>query len=169
MSAAQQTERDEIAHAYAICKAQASVDGAFDEILLQHWFEAAWDICASMVDLTPEQDIIEPICIRDDGSFTLRYRPTSEVKIYDGYTLVTTLPRSLIRDRCQPPLCCLCHPKAHYRIGNFSCQLPPRFIQAVARVFAFICENRGDTQLDPATLGKCGALTFLMPDLTFVA
>jgi len=46
--------------------------------------------------------------------------------------------------------------------------VPPGFLQAVARVFTFLCENRGDTGQDPNLLYRCGAMTFLGPGLTYI-
>lgn len=155
---------------YALCRLQASTDGAFDESLMLMWFRAAWDQCAAMTGLVwPPQQIREPICINPvDGSFRLSHRPSSEVRIYDGYRLVAILPPSLLRNRCTPSLCCLCHPTAHYTIGSLTCELPSGFVMAVVRLFAFLVENRGDTQLDEHTLAKCGALTFLQSDVLYV-
>jgi len=165
--------QDQIEAAYRICKLQAAAEGTFDETLMRHWFSSAWDLCAQMIGLEPPQEIKEPICIDDNGGFTLSRRPTSDVEIFDGYTLIAVLPRTLERTRCDPALCCLCHPYARYMIGAETCEVPERFIQAVARVFAYIVENRGDSLL-PGTstpgqiLTESGAIGFLRPDLTFV-
>ena len=159
---------EQIANAYAICKMQASVDGAFAEPLLQHKFAAAWELCAAMVDMEPAQEIMEKICIDECGNFRLSRQPTSDVQIYDRYTLVATFPPSLQRSRCDPALCCYCNLTAKYMIGESRCDIPSRFIQAVARLFDYMIENAGDTELDPQILGKCGALAFLSPDLTYV-
>jgi hypothetical protein len=160
---------DEMNQAYELCKLQAQVDGAFPEELLQFWFKAAWDLCADMVGLVPAQRIErEPICIDECGNFTLNFQPSSPVQIFEGYTLVATLPPNLQRSRCTPALCCLCHPYASYTVGQDFCELPPRFVQAVARVFAYIVENRGDTEKDEFVLRKSGAFAFLAPDLTYV-
>jgi len=160
--------QDQVEYAYEICKLQASSDGAFDEKLMRSWFDAAWKLCADMVGLAPPMEIKEPICIDDFGGFRLSHRPSSPVEIFDGYTLVATIPQDLYRSRCDPALCCLCHPYARYMIGSTTCEVTPTFIQAVARVFAYIVENRGDSELDDQVLGKCGALAFLRPELTFV-
>lgn len=162
-------ERDQIAEAYEICKLQAATDSTFDEKLMRHWFGAAWDLCAEMIGLTPPMEIEETVVIRADGSFVLSHEPTSEVRLFSGYTLVLILPPTLERSRCDPALCCFCNLVARYRIGQETCELPPRFVQAVARVFAYIVENRGDSELDREVLAKCGALTFLGPDLMYVA
>jgi len=162
----------DLASAFEICKAQAAVDGAFSEALLKHWFQASWDQCAEMVGLIwPPQDITERITIRRDGSFRLSYQPSSEVKIYDGATLLLTLPPSLERSPCDPFLCeccTCCGLTAHYRTGGEFCEVPPRFVQAVARLFTYMVENRGDTPQDEHLLYKCGAWAFLSPELTFV-
>lgn len=162
-------ERDQIAEAFEICKLQASVDDTFDERLMRNWFQAAWDLCAEMIGLMPPTQIEEPIIIRMDGSFVLSHVPTSPVQIYDRYRLVMTLPPTLERSFCDPSLCCLCNLWVRYMIGQETCEVPARFIQAVARVFAYIVENRGDSELDREVLAKCGALTFLGPDLEYVA
>jgi hypothetical protein len=155
--------------AYQICVLQASVDGAFDELLLRHWFEAAWMHCAEMVGLVyPAQQIKEPIIIDDFGNFRLSYEPSSEVRIYDGYTLVMVLPPSLLRSRCDPALCCFCNLTAQYTVGQDVCELPPSFVQAVARLFTYMVENRGDVEMDENVLSKCGALAFLSGQLTYV-
>jgi len=160
---------DPFEQAYEICKLQASVDGAFPELLMRHWFQASWDLCAAMIGLVyPRREIQEPIIVDNCGNFQLSFRPSSDVEIFDGYTLIMTLPPSLKRSWCDPALCCLCKPVARYTVGEDICELSPRFVQAVARVFAYIVENRGDTELDDQVLGKCGALRFLSPDLAFV-
>ena len=154
----------EIDQAYKICLLQAQVDGAFDEALTRHWFEAAWELCATMIDLIPEQQIREPLSVNSCGNYELSHRPNGSVEIFDGYKLIVVLPRPLERSiSCAPWLCCLCHPYARYHIGSgISCDgISPGFIQAVARVFTYIVENRGDSELDPGVLSKCGALAFL--------
>jgi|SRR5215475_2294881 len=160
---------DQIEQAFELCKLHASVDGAFDEKLLRHWFEAAWDLCATFIGLTPPTAIEERVIIRADGSFVLSHQPTGNVRFYSGYRLVTVLPPTLERSRCDPALCCFCDLTAKYMTGWATCEVPPRFVQAVARVFAYIIENRGDSELDDQILGKSGALRFLSPDLQFVA
>jgi len=167
-----QNQQDQIDAAFALCKLQAATDEAFPDELLRHWFSAAWDLCAEMVGLVfPALAIVEPICIDECGNFTLRHQPSSDVKIFDGYTLLMVLPPSLRRSRCDPSLCCYCNLSAHYTVGNDApCdEIPPRFIQAVARLFTYMVENRGDTELDDEILARCGALRFLSPDLEYVA
>jgi hypothetical protein len=56
---------------------------------------------------------------------------------------------------------------AAYTYGSDTCTVPPRLVQAVARLFAYICETRGDVELDDQVLKKCGAFRFLGPDLTY--
>lgn len=159
---------DQIEKAYAIAKAHASADEAFDEDLMRHWFEAAFDLCAVMIDFVfPPQEIRERIVLRPDGSFRLHHAPSSDVKLYHGATLVAVIGRDLVRSRCDASLCCYCDLMAHYTIGDESCTIPPRFIQAVARVFAYIVENRGDVELDDNVLKKSGAFAWLSPDVTF--
>lgn len=159
---------NQIEIAYQICKAQASVDCAYEEPLLRHWFEAAWDLCADMVDLTPAQQIKEPLQIDTCGQATLSYRPSGPVEILDGYTVVAVVPRPFDRRLCYSEgLCCLCMPYARYNIGQDMCQLPPRFVQAVARVFAYLVENHGDSG-DDHVLTRCGAMSFLGPDVQYV-
>jgi hypothetical protein len=158
--------------AYEICKLQASADGAFPEVLMEHWFRASWDLCASMIGFVyPPQQITETVVIRSDGSFRLSHEPSSEVKLYHGATLVMTLPPSLQRSgspMCEPSLCCYCDLRAIYTIGEETCEMSPRFVQAVARLFTYIVENRGDVELDDQVLGKSGAKAWLGPDLEYV-
>ena len=158
--------------AFAICKWQAATDGAFPEELLKHWFEAAWNLCAGMAGFVfPPFKIVEPIHLDHMGRFWLSHRPSSEVRIYAGYTLIAVLPPSLERTRYDPSLCCHCNLSAHYTVGNDDpcAAIPPRFVQAVARVFAYMVENRGDVAGDDDWLTKTGAMTFLSDDLLYVA
>jgi hypothetical protein len=162
-------EANPIDQAFELAKKQAAIDGAFDDDILRHWFEAAWDTCAGMVGFNfPAREISEPIVVRRDGSFTLSYRPSSAVKIYEGATLVMTLPASLERSRCDPALCCFCWLTAHYWTGEDACAISPRFLQAVFRLFTYIAENRGDATLDEHVLKTCGAFAFLAPDVTYL-
>jgi len=158
--------KDPISEAFELAKLQAATDGAFDERLLRFWFESAWEQCAAMVGFVwPPQEIRERIVIRADGSFRLSYRPSSEVRIYEGANLVMTLPRSLERSHCDPALCeccTCCGYTAHYWVGDQNlCQFPVGFVQAVARLFTFMVENRGDIQQDDRIMARCGALPFL--------
>lgn len=155
--------------AYAIAKEQANVNGEFSDTLTRSWFDAAWDLCAQMTGFVwPPVEIRELVTIRDDGSFRLSYRPSSAVSLYSGYLLVATLPRSLERSRCMPALCCYCNLQARYWVGEDACTLPPRFVQAVSRVFAFLVNHRGDDG-DEHILAKSGAMSFLSPDVAYVA
>jgi hypothetical protein len=165
-------EQDQIARIYALCKMQAVTDGAVDEPLLQHWFEAAFDLCAEEIGLIfPAQEIAEPIALDHRGSFHLSHQPSSEVRIFAGYTLLMVLPPSLERSWCDPSLCCHCNLTAHYTVGrDLACsRFPPRFVQAVCRVFTYLVSNRGEMPLDKAILGSSGALAFLSPDVLYVA
>src|SRR5262245_48376059 len=158
----------QIDDAFEFCKEYASADGAFDDGMLRLMFSAAWDLCAQMVGHDPPRQVEEVFSLRDDGSFVLSYTPTSEVRIYAGYQLLAVLPPSLERSRCDRSLCCHCRLVAKYTTGKDECEYSSRFIQAVARLFAYMIENRGDSELDDQVLAKCGALAFLRPDLTFV-
>jgi len=166
------TIQEQMDAAYAICKWQAATDGAFPEELTRHWFEAAWDKCAKMVGLVfPPIEVAEPICLDRWGRFWLSHRPSSEVKIYAGYTLIAVLPPTLERTRCDPSLCCHCNLSAHYIVGSTDpcAVISPSFVQAVARVFTYLVENRGDVSDDENLLGKTGAMTFLEDGVQFVA
>jgi hypothetical protein len=67
-----------------------------------------------------------------------------------------------------PDLCCYRGDvTAAYTYGSDTCAASPRFVQAVARLFAYICENRDDVELDDQALKKCGAFRFLGFDLTY--
>lgn len=168
MLTANDAPKEIVEQAFELAKAQASVDGAFSDALLMNWFRSAWDLCASMVGFTfPPQEITETIWLNERGRFHLTYRPTSEVKLWSGGTLLAVLPPSLDRSCCMPSLCCYCDLRAQYWIGEDTCEIPPRFLQAVARLFTYIAENRGDTELDPHVLMRCGAFAFLAPDVTY--
>lgn len=186
---------DPLNDAYEIAKAHASVDGAFPELLMRHWFDAAWELCALMIDFTyPAQQSSEKMMQRDDGTIWLLHTPSSDVKLYAGPNLVAVLPPNspclggspgyqrrragdaavygpYREDHCGAPcpdLCCYCGDvTAVYTYGSDTCTVSPRFVQAVARLFAYICENRGDVELDDQVLKKCGAFRFLGPDLTY--
>lgn len=163
----------DIEQMYELAKMQAQTDGAFSEELTRAWFDAAFDICAEMIGFSPAQQIREPLFIDLQGNFVLSHRPSSTVEIFEGYKLITILPRPLDRkiSCCATYLCCLCHPYARYTVGQeVGCGgFSPRFVQAVCRVFTYILENRGDSELDREVLAKCGALTFLGPELQYVA
>lgn len=166
------TTQNQIDLAFEICKMQASTDDAFPDALLRHWFEAAWDLCAAMVGLVyPPREVSDRIVLDHHGNFALSHKPSGDVRIYAGYTLIAILPPSLVRTRCDPSLCCFCNLTARYMVGTDDpCgAISPRFVQAVARLFTFMVENRGDVQMDDQILGKSGALRFLSPDLLYVA
>lgn len=169
------TSEQHFRDAFEICKMQAASDGAFPEPLMEHWFKSAWDLCAQMIGFTyPPQQITETVIIHSNYHtrpwFRLSHKPSSEVKLYHGATLVMVLPPSLERSghwMCEPSLCCYCELRAIYMVGEDTCDISPRFVQAVARLFTYIAENRGDVELDREVLAKCGALTWLGPDLTY--
>lgn len=194
VAAKTQGENDPLAEAYELCKLHASVNGAFPEALMRHWFDAAWDLCAGMIDFQyPPQQTREVVHQRGDGSIRLRHMPTSEVKFFAGPDLVAVVPPNSpcfeadsarerygeadglmfatnLRhgcDRC-PDLCCACGDvTAVYAHGDDSCRIPPRFMQAVARLFTYIAENRGDVELNDQILKQSGAFAFLGPDVTY--
>lgn len=160
-------EQSEIDRLYDLCKQQASVDGAFPEPLMQAWFQSAFDLCAAMVDFYPPRQIEEKVIVRPDGTIRLSYWPSSDVKFYAGYRLILTLPKTLERSMCDPALCCYCDLTVRYTIGEQTCGIPPRFAQAVMRLFAYMCENRGDSEMDEHILKKSGAFAFIAPDLLY--
>jgi len=41
-------------------------------------------------------------------------------------------------------------------------------VQAVLRLFTYMCENRGDVEMDPEILSTSGANAFLSPQLTYL-
>ena len=157
--------------AYEFCIEYANIDGAFSKRLTWGVFRQAWDTCATFIGFVfPPREIEERIAISPiDGTFTLSHRPTSEVKLYSGYNLVAVLPPSLTRDCCDPHLCCFCALRAVYTVGEDVCEVPPTFLRAVARLFTYLIENRGDSEMDEHMLSKCGAMLFLSPDVTYVA
>lgn len=165
--------------AYALCKAHAAVDSAFSEALTLQWFNAAWDLCADHAGFVfPPQEIREPVEIDPrTGTIKLSHEPSGPVQFFAGGRLVATLaPNSSCfgpeRDRlCCPSLCCYCgNLRAVYTFGaEFGCDgVPAWFVQAVAQVFAFIAENRGDTQREPDLLRRSGAISFLSRATTYV-
>jgi len=175
---------DPLASAYEIAKLHAAVDGAFAEPLMQSWFQAAWALCGAYAGLILATAIEEVVHVEPDGALKLSHFPTSNVRFFAAGRLVAVLPPGspcfLPRTEadelmgscrmCCPNLCCYCDVKASYTAGLGTCdEIPPLVVQAVARVFAYICENRGDTELDEHVLAKCGAKAFLSPYLTYVA
>lgn len=180
--------------AYEIAKAHAVVDGSYSEPLMRHWFAAAWDLCAQAVGLVyPARQVTETVFPNQrDGSLQLAGKPTGEVRLFSNGELVAVLPpnapqlnghRNLDNPydhdsfesyACMPPsLCCYCILTAQYNIGqtidpcgeNFS----PAFVQAVAQLFAFMVENRGDVKLDDQVLTRSGAKGWLAGGLTYIA
>jgi hypothetical protein len=86
---------DPLADVYALCKLQASVDGAFPDALMRHWFDAAWDLCAVMIDFHyPPQQTRETVHQRLNGTIRLLHTPTSDVKFYVGPDLVAGCRRT---------------------------------------------------------------------------
>ena len=180
--------------AYQIAKLQASVDGVFDDTLMRHWFNAAWELCAAMVGMSPYGvgHVQESVAVDHQGRVRLSGKPSGPVRLYAGGRLVAVLPPSARQFNasnqmfnpfddnsdgtsiaCSPSLCCYCDLMASYDVGHADpCGgIPPgssRFVQAVARLFAYICENRGDVEMDGEVLTKSGAKAFLAPDLTYV-
>lgn len=183
-----------MAKCFEICKLHASTDGAFDDKLTVHWFQAAFDLCADFAGLIyPPRKIRESVVMDYRGRIHLSHPPSSKVQFVRGPNLVAELPPDspclqgapnncgyysdpLIwgydRSCCPAALCeCMGSPiTAIYWTGSIDCndEFPAMFVQAVARVFAFICENRGDTQLNELTLQRCNAMTFLQRYVTFV-
>jgi len=178
---------DPIGEAFEIAKLHAAVDGAFSEPLMRHWFEAAWDLCAAQVGMIfPPQAMDETVVVGPGGQIVLSQPPSSEVRFYAGPNLVAVLPpnspcfgespRQLWDDeggcgtRC-PDLCCYCNVRALYTtdggLGLDCDEVPPWFVQAVARLFTYIAENRGDAEMNEAVLAKCGAKAFLAPHLQY--
>jgi hypothetical protein len=157
--------------AYQFCKEHAAVDNAYSEPTTWQWFNAAWDLCANHIGL-----IYPPMQIREDvqidprtGAIRLSYEPSSAVNFFADGRLVASLPPNspcFGPDRYAlqcPSLCCYGCARAVYTVGeDFGCNnIPAWFVQAVAQVFAFLAENRGDVQREPQLLARCGALSFL--------
>jgi len=166
---------DPLADAYALAKEHAVVEGAFSETLMRHWFEASWALCAAATGLIfPSQRIDEWVAVDPiTGFIPLSYPPTSTVEIYAGARKVAVLAPSAPcltgQGSCWDVPCCEQQLRAIYWTGeDFNGAVPPLFLQAVLRVFTFICENRGEVQLDEAILGKSGAKAFLSSRLPYV-
>jgi hypothetical protein len=167
----------QIAKAYQIAKLHAAVDGAFPETLMQFWYESCWELCARHAGLVyPSEQIVEPVTIDEDGTIVLSRPPNGQVQFSSNGQIIATLPPDSPcftpgnhARMCCPTLCCACNVRAHYSTGlGCSEEIPPSFLMAVARLFAYQCENRGDAELDEHVLGKCGAKTFLSPFLVYV-
>jgi hypothetical protein len=172
--------------AYAIAKLHAATDGAFDERLTQHWFAAAWETCASAIGMDMPGQVTESVTVDAWGTIKLSHKPTSEVRLYANGRLVMIIPpnspmlngsRNLPNpyahedaDFCAPALCCLAGClQALYSVGSQSCGVSPSFVQAVARLFAYMVENRGDVKIDDQILSNSGAKGFLAPHMTYIA
>jgi hypothetical protein len=168
--------------AYAFAKVHAAVDGAFPESLTWGWFSASWQLCADHIGLVyPAREIREEVHVDPrTGVIHLSHEPTGAVQFFAGGRLVATLPPNspcfgperYRHTLCCPALCCYCGSlRAHYQAGeDFGCgEVPPGFVMAVARVFAYVAENRGDVGQEPNILGRCGALAFLSSRTTYVA
>jgi hypothetical protein len=178
--------------AYEIAKAHAVTDGAYSEPLMRHWFAAAWDLCAQAVGFVyPGRQVTESVTPHRDGTVQLSGRPTSEVRLYSNGVLVAVLPpdapelsgHRALRNPfarysddddcywCSPALCCLSGcVQASYRIGESNvCEISPAFVQAVAQLFAFMVENRGDVKLDDQVLSRSGAKGWLSGGMTYIA
>jgi hypothetical protein len=159
----------EIEAAYQIVKLHAAVDGAFVEPLMRHWFEAAWAICADFTDfIYPPQQISETVPVDENtGQVRLSHEPSGPVKVFSGARYIMTLPKDsrVFGGPIPSPmdLCCFCNLMVQYQVGEEGeCgRVPASFVQAVARVFAYIVENRGDVEMDPQILSKSGAIAFL--------
>jgi hypothetical protein len=185
---------DHFEAAYEIAKLHAATDGAFDERLTRHWFEAAWQLCCEAIGLVyPARQVNEIAPVNPDGTVSLTGKPTSDVKLYSNGALVAVLPpnaptltghRNLPNPyahnsdwswqlRCSPSLCCYCYLQAVYDVGQRidPCrdQFSPSFVQAVARLFAYMVENRGDVKIDDQVLTNSGAKGFLAPHMTYIA
>lgn len=179
-----------IEQAYEIAKLHAATDGHFDERLTRHWFNAAWEICADAVGfIYPGRQVTETVPVLPNGTVQLSGRPSGEVRLYANGMLVAVLPpnapelsghknlpnpyaheeQSLT---CSVSLCCYCSLVAVYDVGSNAgpcAEISPAFVQAVCQLFAYICENRGDTKLDDQILTRSGAKGFLAPGMTYVA
>lgn len=166
---------DALAEAYAIAKEHAVVEGAFSERLLKAWFDAAWCLCSAQVGLIfPEQKIDEWVTMDPmTGFIRLTYPPSSSVDLYVGARRVAVLspaaPCLTGTGSCWEVPCCEQSLRAIYTTGeDFNGAVPPCFLQAVCRVFTYICENRGEVPMDEALLGKSGAKAFLNADMAYV-
>lgn len=186
---------DPFEDAYEIAKLHAATDGAFDERLMRHWFDAAWQLCSEAIGLDyPARQVNETVPVNADGTVSLTGKPTGDVKLYANGSLVAVLPpnaptltghRDLPnpyanpsddwswRLRCSPSLCCYCYLQAVYDVGQRldPCrdQFSPTFVQAVARLFAYMVENRGDVKVDDQVLTNSGAKGFLASHMTYIA
>jgi len=180
--------------AFELAKLQAATDGAIDERLLRHWFEAAWALCAAAIGLTyPERNLTETVEVQGNGTVRLSRTPSGPVRLYSCGVLVETLPATspLIVNNapnlpnpyqgfgefssgqsvlCLPSLCCHCDLTAVYPVGSSDpCgEQDATFVQAVLRLFTYMCENRGDVEMNPEILSTSGANAFLSQQLTYL-
>lgn len=180
--------------AFEIARLQAATDGAINERLLRQWFDAAWELCSAMIGLDyPAGTMTESVEVGPRGTVRLSRRPAGPVKLFSCGQPVATLPPSslLIASNqpnlpnpytgigegrgdwlltCSTSLCCYCDLTAVYPVGDSDpCSaMPASFVQAVARVFAYMCENRGDVEMDESILSKCGAKVFLSAQITYL-
>lgn len=168
-----QPNADPLDAAYALCLEHAMVENAFPPRLTRQWFDAAWALCAEHIGLVyPARRIDETLEVNQEtGTIRLTYRPSSMVQLFAGVRpLGTFAPNGPCFTSGCADLCCHCWIRAIYTVGeDLGCAaLPPRFVQAVMHLFAFIAENRGDTPIDESILSKSGAKVFLGPEITYV-
>lgn len=180
--------------AFKIARAQAATDGAFDEILLRHWFQTAWEMCAAMIGLEyPAGTVTDKVEVDSLGTVRLSRRPSGPVKLYScGQPVATVPPTSILLAAnrpnlpnpytgfgegrgdwlltCGTSLCCYCDLTAVYPVGDSDpCSaMPASFIQAVARLFSYMCENRGEVEMDESVFSKSGAKAFLSAQITYL-
>jgi len=186
----------EYEEAFQIAKLQAATDGTFDEPLLRHWFDAAWELCSAAVGLSfPGREISEQVAVNPNGTARLSHKPSGQVRLYSCNTLVAVLPANspMIGTSasrlpnpytgfgegrgdwyltCGISLCCYCELTAKYMTGSTEpCSpMPATFVQAVARLFTYMVENRGDdSNMDPSILSRSGAKAFLSGQMTYLA
>lgn len=153
---------------FDLCKLQSDTAGAFDDALLRHWYEAALLKVLQFIGRNgPVEQVTEPVMLKGDGSIQLSKRPSSDVRLTSGASVVATVPMPDSRLLpCNRDLCCYCHLVAHYSTGydNDPACLPADIKQAVCRVFTWIVENRGD-ETQTEVIKNSGAKSFLMPYL----
>lgn len=150
---------------YEVAKANAVTDGAFPELLLEHYFLAAFDRVLSFCGTSyPQRTIREPVgVIPYDGWIVLSQPVTGMVRFWNGTTVLALLPAVRGRVRATSILCCQCCLAAEYEIGVDICSLPPATGHAIVRLFTYMVENRGDGGADEGSLSKSGAKDFLWP------
>lgn len=154
--------------AFEIVRLNAATDG-LPPRLERAWFDAAFARCAQQVGLEiPARQYREEVVMRGDGTVQLAHTPTSPVQFYSGPALLATVPGGSRVIRLAVALCCYGCVTARYTYGVNVCDLDPLFLEAVARLFAYICENRGDTGADPNLIQQSGAAAFLQAGTTYV-